>query len=240
MDCSTNAIVLKAIKYGETSLIINIYTELSGLQTLIVKGVRTHSKKKLFTMGMFQNLNILKVNFTRKKQIGIGILKSAKVIHALSYQGTDIVKSAISIFSAELLNNSIKEEEKNEALYNFLVQSIRWLDDIEKPANFTIGFMIELTKFLGIYPDTTDIDKKYFDLVNGVFTNNNSSKGCYAGRNIFVLKKFLGMKFDVVESVYTNRTERMELLDIIVKYYQTHIQGFKPPNTLNILHEVFD
>jgi DNA repair protein RecO (recombination protein O) len=87
MDCSTNAIVLKAIKYGETSLIINIYTELSGLQTLIVKGVRTHSKKKLFTMGMFQNLNILKVNFTRKKQIGIGILKSAKVIHALSYQG---------------------------------------------------------------------------------------------------------------------------------------------------------
>ena len=68
MDYSTNAIVLKAIKYGETSLIINIYTELSGLQTLIVKGVRTHSKKKLFTMGMFQNLNILKVNFTRKKR----------------------------------------------------------------------------------------------------------------------------------------------------------------------------
>ena len=100
--------------------------------------------------------------------------------------------------------------------------------------------MIELTKFLGIYPDTTDIDKNYFDLVNGVFTNNNSSKGCYAGRNILVLKKFLGMKFDEVESVYINRTERMELLDIIVKYYQTHIQGLKPPNTLNILHEVFD
>ena len=50
MDYSTNGIVLKAIKYGETSLIINIYTELCGLQTVIVKGVRTHSKKKLFTM----------------------------------------------------------------------------------------------------------------------------------------------------------------------------------------------
>ena len=100
--------------------------------------------------------------------------------------------------------------------------------------------MIELTKFLGIYPDTTDIDKNYFDLANGVFTNNNSSKGCYAGRNILALKKFLGMKFDVVESININRTERMELLDLIVKYYQTHIQGFKPPNALNILHEVFD
>ena len=240
MDYSTNAIVLKAIKYGETSLIINIYSELSGLQTLIVKGVRTHNKKKLFTMGMFQNLNILKVNFSRKKQTGIGILKSAKVIYALSFQGKDIFKSSISIFSAELLNNLIKEEEKNKALYNFLEQSIRWLDAIENPANFTIGFMIALTKFLGIYPDTTDIDKNYFDLVNGVFTDNNHSKECYTGRNILVFKKFLGMKFDEVESVYTNRTERMELLDIIVKYYQTHIQGFKPPKALNILHEVFD
>tara|TARA_B100000886_G_scaffold203767_1_gene140720 strand:- start:286 stop:1008 length:723 start_codon:yes stop_codon:yes gene_type:complete len=240
MEYSTNAIVLKAIKYGETSLIINIYSELSGLQTVIVKGVRIHKKKKLFTMGMFLNLNILKVNFSKKKQTSIGVLKSAKVIYALSFQGSDIFKSSISAFSAELLNNSIKEEEKNDALYNFLEQSIKWLDAIEKPANFTIGFMIALTKFLGIYPDTSDIDKNYFDLVNGVFTDNNNSKECYTGRNVLVLKKFLGMKFDVVESVQINRTERMELLKLIVRYYQTHIQGFIPPKSLNILHEVFD
>ena len=41
----TKGIVLRTVKYGETSVIVTILTELFGLQSYLVNGVRTSSGK---------------------------------------------------------------------------------------------------------------------------------------------------------------------------------------------------
>ena len=41
----TKGIVLRAVKYGETSMVVSIFTELFGLQSYLVNGVRTATKK---------------------------------------------------------------------------------------------------------------------------------------------------------------------------------------------------
>ena len=43
----TKGIILRSVKYGETSLIVTAFTELFGLQSYLVNGVRTVSKKKV-------------------------------------------------------------------------------------------------------------------------------------------------------------------------------------------------
>lgn len=49
MIYSTKGIVLRTIKYGETSVIASIFTESFGVQSYIVNGVRTSGKKKQST-----------------------------------------------------------------------------------------------------------------------------------------------------------------------------------------------
>ncbi|MFT3936946.1 MAG: recombination protein O N-terminal domain-containing protein [Chitinophagaceae bacterium] len=55
----TKGIVLRTVKYGETSVIASIYTELFGLQSYLVNGVRTSSKKGPGKASLFQPGSIL-------------------------------------------------------------------------------------------------------------------------------------------------------------------------------------
>ena len=55
----TKGVVLKTVKYGETSVIVTIYTELFGLQSYIVNGVRKSSKKGPGKANLFQPANLL-------------------------------------------------------------------------------------------------------------------------------------------------------------------------------------
>ena len=41
MTHKTRGIVLRSIKYGETSLVVTVFTELFGIQTYMVNGVRS-------------------------------------------------------------------------------------------------------------------------------------------------------------------------------------------------------
>ena len=59
MEQPTKVIVLHATKYGETSVILNAYTQQLGLRAYVVNGVRSAKRKKTFSMGMFQPLTQL-------------------------------------------------------------------------------------------------------------------------------------------------------------------------------------
>ena len=58
---TTKGIVLRSVKYGETSLVVTIFTELFGLQSYLVNGVRTASKKGSSKSAMFQPSAILEL-----------------------------------------------------------------------------------------------------------------------------------------------------------------------------------
>ena len=57
-----------------------------------------------------------------------------------------------------MLHHSIQEEEKNEDLFTFLVTALIWLDTHEETSNFHLILLLEITKFLGFYPDISEID----------------------------------------------------------------------------------
>ena len=143
------------------------------------------------------------------------------------------------MFLSEVLSYSIKEEENNNPLYDYLETGLIWLDLHDKIANFHLLFLLNLTRFLGFYPDLSEKDKLGFNLVEGSFTDITYQKDIIVGNNFYQFKKLLGIIFDNLESVAYSKDERQLVLQVIIHYFKLHLGGFRDPKSLQVLETVF-
>ena len=240
MEFPVQAMVLNTIKYGETSIILHAYTQNFGLRSFVVKGVRTAKRNKRFSMGMFQPLTQLEVMTSTPKRSNLSLLKSAKITHPYTTIPLDISKSSVCLFLAEVLRSALKEEEQNQGLYSFLSNALAWIDTHDHTANAHILILIQLTKYLGFYPDISTIEHPYFDIQNGYFCTHPHGNDCASGNEIVLFKTFLGTKFDRLETILVSADQRRGLIALLMRYYQLHLQSFATPKSLAILYEVFN
>ena len=239
MQVTTKAIVFSAIKYGDTSLIVKAYTASDGIKSYLLRGVLASKKGKLKS-AYFQPLTQLEIVANHKNKGTLETIKEAKVFYHYQTLYADMAKNAMTLFLAELLGNSIREEEQNEDLFEYLIASLQWLDMNKDVANFHLYFMLSLTRFLGFYPDVYQIDKPYFDLLEGEFVAIESLNPILRGENIYYFKTFLGINFDAMHTVKMKKTNRQELLKSLILYFELHLQGFRKPKSLAVLNEVFN
>lgn len=235
---STKAIVVSAIKYSDSSLIVRLYTKEAGLSSYMIKGVLKSKRGKL-KAAYFQPLTLLSVVASHQEKRNLQSLREAQVNHIYKTIHTDIVKQSVTMFLSEILSSSIQEEETNELLYEYLENSFLWLDSHESIANFHLLFLLNLTKFLGFYPDISDINKSGFHLQEGIFTDSQYEKEIVKGDEIVQFKKLLGINFDCIESVNFSKRQRQELLRMLIRYFELHLDGFKNPKSLDVLEAVF-
>jgi len=239
MQVTTKAIVFSAIKYGDTNLIVKAFTASDGIKSYLLRGVLASKKGKLKS-AYFQPLTQLEIVANHKNKGTLETIKEAKVSYHYQTLYADMAKNAMTLFLAELLGNSIREEEQNEDLFEYLIASLQWLDMNKDVANFHLYFMLSLTRFLGFYPDVYQIDKPYFDLLEGEFVAVESLNPILRGENIYYFKTFLGINFDAMHTVKMKKTNRQELLKSLILYFELHLQGFRKPKSLAVLNEVFN
>ena len=238
MQVHTKAIVLSALKYGDTSLIVKLFTVSDGLKSYLLRGVLASKKGKLKT-AYFQPLTQLEITANHKNKGTLERLSEVKVCYQYQSLHTDIAKNAITLFLAEMLGNSIFEEESNLGLFQFIEAALQWLDTHDKIANFHLFFLLSLTRYLGFYPDTSQMNTSYFDLLEGQFTNHLSMNPVLMESKLVNFKLFLGTNFDAIHTIKMNKKDRQELLESLVLYFELHLQGFRKPKSLAILNEVF-
>ncbi len=238
MQVTTDAIVLSSLKYGDTSLIVRAYTASDGIKSYLLKGILATKKGKL-KPGLFQPLTQLEVVANHRNKGTLESIREAKVNHPYQTLHTDIAKNAMTLFLAEMLGNSIHEEEANRGLFKFLEASLQWMDTHDEIANFHIYFLLELTKYLGFYPDTNEMTAGCFDLQEGEFTDTPSLNPMLLGVNLGYFKTFLGINFDEIHTIKMKKENRRDLLKSLVLYFELHLQGFRKPKSLAILNEVF-
>ncbi len=238
MQVTTKAIVLSSLKYGDTSLIVKAFTLSDGLKSYLLKGLLTSKKGKLKT-AYFQPLTQLEMVANHKNKGTLESIREVRVTYHYQSLHSEIPKNAITLFLAEMLCNSIQEEERNEGLFYFMESALQWLDTHTEITNFHIYFLIDLTKYLGFYPETTNTSGTYFDLLEGEFTDTRSLNPNISGENLNLFKRFLGINFDTLQSVKMKKANRNQLLQSLVLYFELHLQGFRKPKSLAILNEVF-
>ena len=236
MLVKTKAIVLSSLKYQEKSLIVKCFTLSDGLKSYFVPSAYS-GKKSNQKIAYFQPLTLLEIEANHKNKGTLEHFKDIKLATAFQTITSDVIKSTIVIFLSEMLHHSIQEEEKNEDLFTFLETALIWLDTHEETSNFHLILLLEITKFLGFYPDISDLDAKFFAMDEGGFSPFLGIN-CLLEHETNLLKKLIVLKFDSNQKVF-NGMERQLVLNILLNYYSIHLDGFKKPKSLEVLKEVF-
>lgn len=235
----TRAIVFKTTDYAESSVIVQLFTEKFGLQSYIINGVKKPRAK--ITQNMLQPLHLLDVVVYHKGTNSIqriAELKNSPVLLSIPY---DVIKSCIAIFLNEVLYKAVRQQGADESMFEFVFSSIEWLDhQTEGLANFHLLFLIQLTRYLGFYPDTTFAPGAgYFDLKNGVFLRQKPEGFSFLSpphtQNFHTL---LQCSFEDCPRLKLTNDDRRYMLNKLLEYYALHIESFGNIRSQGVLEEV--
>lgn len=238
MQVTTRAIVLSSLKYGDTSIIVKAFTESDGLKTYLLKGILGSKKGKL-KVAYFQPLMQLEIVAIHRNKGSMERLQEVKSTYPYQSLHTNVTKNSVAFFLSEMLGNSIHEEERNEGLFRYLEAAFQWLDTHDKIANFHLYFLLELTKYIGFYPEISTGRSAYFDLQNGQFIPRPGLNPMLTGKELDYFTALLGINFDALHTIRIGKEERQALLQKIVLYFELHLHGFRKPKSLAVLNEVF-
>ncbi len=240
---TTKGIVIHHFKYAEKSVIAKIYTEKFGLQSFILNSVR--NKKSKNKAVYLQPLSLVEINAFYKEKKGLQQVKSIQLETPFISIPFNINKSSIAFFIAELLYKSIKEEEPNIKLFEFLHNSIQILDlKIDNYVNFHLIFLAHLCKHLGFQPQANNFNVStncFFDLQEGCFIRHPPQHQAFISPPISnVFRKVFGINFDDLESLTVNSEQRKLLLNTFLDYYNLHLSNFDNLKSIDILEEVLN
>lgn len=226
MLLKTKGIVLRFVKYKESSVIATIYTLEKGIISVIANSVR--SKKSTGKIALFQPLSLVELIVYFNEAKNISRISEINSYHPLHKLRQDPIKASISIFINEILNKCLKEEEKNPPFYDFIQNSIIHLNEqTNEIANFHLIFLIKLSLFLGIKPHST-VD----------FIQQISNSSFYTNQeNLAKLDYLLIANYET--SLSLTHTVRQTILIDLIEYYQNHIEIGRI-NSIDVLHEILN
>jgi DNA repair protein RecO (recombination protein O) len=241
MDDTIHGIVLQSIRYGDTSLIVKVFTRSFGLRSYMVKGVFNRNSKN--RAALFQNLHLINyVEVGRPNKSSLGYMKDVQL--ATVYQSIPFVmnKSAILMYVSELLSKTLTEQEQNEPLYDFIERSLQWLDLVHQDyANFPLFFTLELTRHLGFYPKTNHETGFCFDMMEGLFAHDYPIHPYYLDKeDAQLLSQLLNAGIDEVCHIPLNVCQRRALLDGLIVFMRLHAPVMNDFHSHEVLKTVLE
>lgn len=240
MMTKTRALVLRAVKYGERGLIVDMLCEEHGRLSFMVhigQTQRSRMKKQLF-----QPLTMLHVEFDHRPALRLQRLKDVRVDCPYTSIPFDPFKLSISLFVAEFLLYATRDEQRNEPLFAYLEASLRWLDaSTSHFANFHLVFMMRLSRFIGFFPNLDDyVEGCCFDLRNGEFTPQAPLHGDFVSPpEAAKIGLLMRMDYETMRLFRMSRAERNRCAELILTYYRLHVPGFPQLRSLAVVQELF-
>ena len=241
MQTKTEAIVLHAIKYGETRMIVDVFTKSQGRLSLIVsipKSPRARIRKQLF-----QPLTLLETEIDFRPKAQLQKLKDVRLAVPFVSIPFDPHKLAITLFVSEFLYHALRSEQRNEPLFDYIASSVEWLDgQTTSYANFHLVFLMRLSRFLGFYPNLDDYETgDYFDLRESTFCalppkHHDFLKPEEAGK----MQLMMRMDYATMHIYRLSHLDRDRLLEVAVTYYRLHLPSFPELKSLAVLRELYE
>lgn len=240
MLSTTRGIIFRRLKYGDTSLIMDIYTSDFGLRSYIVGGVL--GKKKKTKSGLLQIMGLVELVAYHKP--GDGLTRIKEIRADVLYQSIpfQIVKSTLGTFLIEVTKKSIKEKEQNIELYEFLRSAFLTLDKTSVAVHsFHLIYLLKLSEHIGFGVESRwSEDCPWFDMEEGLFVPDepltSNSLSLTASKTIGNL---LLSDFHTVNDLALPKAKRLEVLEKILIYYKIHVPNFTEVKSLAILRELF-
>lgn len=215
----TRGIVFKFFRYGETSVIVKMFTAAFGIQTYIINGVRKSGKGKA-RIALLQPLTLLELIVYHKENADIQRISEIRCETAYRSIPVDVRKSSIALFLSEVLYKSVREQQGSDELYEFIHQSLLMLDTMDRAyENFHLQFLIRLSGFLG------------FGLASSPSFMNSFTED--EERTVMAL-----IRSGYAEHVPAGHALRRTILQHLLDFYGQHVDGFGEIKSVKILQEI--
>lgn len=233
---STKAIVLRTVKYGETSLVVTLYTELFGVQAYLVNGVRTE-KKSSNKANVYQAATLLDVIVYHHPGKNLQRIKEVRISTFYQSIHRQVIKNSIAIYIVELMSKTITEPESNPELFHFFEQALLTIDTSHESeiADYPLKFTLDLASHLGfaIQPQSND-SQCIFDLVQGRFESDLSQTSL----TVLSKEKSLILGHFIHHGKASHQHDRQLLLECLLLYLRHHIPHMGELKSPAVLHAV--
>lgn len=240
MLIKTRGLIFRATKYGDSSLILEVFTEAKGIRKYIVSGVRQARSRT--PASLVQPMNLVDLVAYERDGKDLTRLKEVRPAHVYTQLPFDVFRGTIGLFMLEVARNAIRESEENPALFDFLYAAFEFLDTTTGPVtHLHHHFMLELTAHLGFLPSGEySAETPLFDLKEGQFIAGHPGHPDYLDEaRTKLLFRLLHANRSELAGITSSRAERTGLLTDLLRFYQYHIEGMREVNSFKVLRDAF-
>ena len=255
MLIKTEAIVLHSFKFGESRLIVEMFTREVGRLSFAVPIPKT--AKGRLKKQYFQPMTLLEVECDVRQRVQLQKLKDAHLLAAYTSIPFSPEKLAITLFTAEFLYHALRSEQQDELLFAYISNSMQWLDAAPAGyANFHLTFLMHMSRFLGFYPNLDSLtpnpspkregslrsegNELFFDLREARFCNTAPlHRDFLQPEEAGMIQLLMRMDFPTMHLFRLSHQERNRIVDVLVQYYRLHIPQFPELRSLSVLQELW-
>jgi DNA repair protein RecO (recombination protein O) len=241
----TKGIVLRTVKYGETSLVVSVFTETFGLQQYMVNGVRTNKKNPTFHAAQLQPGSLLDMVVYHNERQTLQRIKEVKQLIQHEENTSHITRNAILLFMLELLQNCLKQPDAHADLFYFLEDIVTGLyaSEAHQLANLPLFYIIHLSHFFGFrLMDNYSHANQFLDLHEGQFVSVNPSHALVVQPPLSekVAQLLRAMQIEELGEIRMNKHQRNQLMDDLLQFYDMHIHPFFKLKSLSVIRTVLE
>ena len=240
MEVRTKAIVLKSVKYGDGSLVVDMLTRERGRVSFIVRIPKTPKGK--LKKQFFQPMSVLSLVFDYRQRSSLQRIRDIAVLRPFASIPFEPFKISLAIFLAEFLAYATRDEQQNVPLFEFVENSLLWLDNASSGyTNFHIVFMTRLSQFVGFWPSLDGYGRDcLFDLREGCFTSVAPLySDVLSPSEAHLVPILMRMNYRSMRLLRLNREQRNHITDMILYYYRLHVPEMPELRCLDVLKELF-
>lgn len=239
----TKGIVLRTVKYGETSVVVSLFTERFGIQSYLVNGVRSPGKKGSGKANLFQPAAILELVVYHNELKQLNRIREFRWAHIYQKILSDVPANAVALFIMELLARCLKQPEEHPELFQFTEDVLLQLDTSNGTvlANLPLFFAVQLPVHFGFkIADHYSTDLPWLDMQEGVFCREQPRHPHFLeGKEAAITSQLLKvMQPSELGDIKLSHDFRRQLLHRYETYYALHIQDFGTLRSLPVLREV--
>lgn len=215
--------------YSESSLIVWFFTRETGLQKFLFRG----GKKKAHSLFP---LAVCELSFYGYKNSDLLNLTTVESAQTSAFQFNPIC-ATIAFFCVECAKKCTHQGDKDEAVFQFLVNFSHRLEIEENKGILPLQFLIDFSEVLGFLPHFEEDSANYFNLDAGVFqTTTNKHERIVSGSGVELIGSLVNNKY----RFSSLKQDRELALNTMLEYYKIHIPRFENLESFDVVREILN
>ena len=215
-------VILRRIKYSETSLIVTLYTREYGKIGLIAKGARNPKSK---FVGSLEPASCVSIIYYHKEGRDLQMLSEVDSMRSNSSIINSIRKIAVAFAIVNLIDSVVTESESNEDIFDLLKESLLALNDREIDIPILWYFEINLLRQIGFEIDV--------DNPEGIGKGERLK-----GEALELFEQLEDIDLSEMKAEQFTRGTFKKINRFFEKYFEYHIEGMKQTKALSFVKEL--